>query len=105
MCMMSFGPFPDETGVEISELNPGDEILINYFDENRKPHQKVAVVWKVDGYSGLTTNGEPLSCGMGITIIPTGNHFKKYTVARDAREFVLKMEVQRGLETFDSEAE
>jgi hypothetical protein len=103
--MMSFGTFPDETGIEISELNPGDEILINYVDENRKSHQKVAVVWKIDQYSGLTTNGEPLSCGMGITIIPTGNHYKNYTVARDAREFILKMGAQRGLETFDSEAE
>lgn len=59
MCMMSFGALPDETGQVIADLKPGDEILINYLDKNRKPCQKVAVVWKVDGFSALTTNGEP----------------------------------------------
>lgn len=105
MGMMGMGMYPDETGVTISALTAGDEILINYKDENGRDRQKVAIVWKIDGFSGLTTNGEPISCGMGLTIIPTGNHFKNYSVSRDAREFVEKMEERRGLTNFDPEPE
>lgn len=59
MGMMGMGMYPDETGVTISDLTAGDEILINYKDKNGRDRQKVAIVWKIDGFSGVTTNGEP----------------------------------------------
>ncbi len=105
MGMIAYGDFHDETGEVIAGLNPGDEILINGFDENNKPTQEVATVWTVSGYSCLTTNGRPLGCGMGITIIFTGVNHKFYSVARNAREYVKSMEEQKVLENFDSEPE
>lgn len=102
---IGMGFYPDETGLVISELEPGDEVLINYTDDNSQTRQKVAIIWQVEGFSALTTNGETLSCGQGIAVIPTGNNYKKYTVARDAREKLREVEERHKYENFDPEPE
>ncbi len=84
MCY-NFMSFPNPIGVRISELQPGDEVII-LKGEGYPAVQKetCTVIWKVSGYSALTIDGIRLSCNSLTDLIVTGNQFETYQVSPEA---------------------
>lgn len=77
--------YPNPIGERISQLKPGDEIII-LEGEGFPPVSKetCTLIWKIDRYSALTTDGISLSCTNVSDLIVTGNSFQTYDVSPEA---------------------
>ena len=79
--------YPNPLGIRISELKPGDEVIILKGEGSPAVSKETAtVIWKVDGYSALATNGTSISCMTISDLIVTGNHFQTYDVSPEAKQ-------------------
>lgn len=83
MCCVNF--YPNSLGIRISELKPGDEIIILKGEGNPPvPKETATIVWKVSGFSALTVNGVSISCVNLSDLIVTGRQFETYHVTSEA---------------------
>ena len=77
--------YPNPLGLRISELKPGNEVIILKGEGSPAvPKETATVIWKVDGYSALATNGTAISCMTISDLITTGRQFETYHVSAEA---------------------
>ena len=88
MCMCG-GPTP--LGIFISQLQPGEQVIILKGEGNPPvPEETVDVICQVERFSALTAGGIRLNCLANSDIISTGTHVTNFEVSDSAKEIVNK---------------
>ncbi len=100
------GMYPNFLGILISQLKPGDQVII-LKGEGYPPVQNETtdIIWKVDLFSALTAGGISLNC-MTISDLPlTGTSFEEYLVSEEAKAIWKDIQALKDSEEPDSEPE
>ena len=80
-------------GKKISDLEPGDEIILKEgYGYPKAKENTVHIIVAVDGLSALTADGTRLSCFDGIGITTTGKNFSDFVITKKAKEILEKIE-------------
>ena len=82
------GMYPNNSGIDISALEVGDEIIIREAGQE----ELTTYIWKKDGYSALTASGHILSCLSDLEFEVTGNHTDDFEVSDKARNILLQID-------------
>ncbi|EKD52817.1 MAG: hypothetical protein ACD_61C00229G0001 [uncultured bacterium] len=79
--------FPTNLGVRISELRPGDEIIILKGEGYPAVAQETTtIVWILAGFSALCIDGTAISCLNVSDFIRTGRHFDRFEISEEAKQ-------------------
>lgn len=98
------GMYPNILGILISQLKPGDQVII-LKGEGIPPVQKETtdIIWKVDLFSALTAGGISLSCKTISDLPLTGISFEEFLVSDQAK--AIWKEIQDNLDSEEPESE
>jgi hypothetical protein len=96
--------YPTDLGIRISELKPGDEVIILKGEGYPAATEETTdIIWQVDRFSAFTAKGFRLSCKTNSDLIVTGRHFEEF-LASDIAKAIWK-EIQEDLKSEDPESE
>ena len=88
--------FPTNLGLGISNLTPGDEIIILKGEGYPAVDKEtVAIVWIVAGFSALCNDGTAISCLSNTDITTTGRHFEQFEISEAAKQMEVEAEARR----------
>jgi len=88
--------FPTELGIRISELKPGDEIIILKGEGYPAVEKEtVATVWIVAGFSALCADGTTISCISISDFMLTGEHHDEFEVSEAAKQMEAEAAIRR----------
>ena len=92
MCCGSRGysQYPDRFGQMVSELKPGDVVIVTF--ETGDPPVRT-VIAAVHGYSALTAEGRKIGCGLDELVV-TGLHQEKYSISEKAYTIMLDLGIK-----------
>ena len=77
--------YPNPLGIRISELKPGDEVIILKGEGSPAvAEETTTIIWKVSGFSALTVSGVSISCMTISDLITTDHQFETYHVTSEA---------------------